>query len=135
MIKIRELEEQLRPISFFEKPNLLLEQYSTSIHIASRMLYVAQTQFGDIENCIVADLGVGCGILSIGAVLLGASQVIGFDIDLSALKILDKNCQTIGTDVEVICCNVNYYLPGMCIKKFNKFCTLLALYILIMNLK
>ncbi|OXU29862.1 hypothetical protein TSAR_003032 [Trichomalopsis sarcophagae] len=93
------------------------EQYATSPHIASRMLYVAQTQFEDIEDCNVADLGTGCGILSIGAFLLGAAQVTGFDIDLNALSICAENCEELEAPIEMICCNVINYLPG----KYEKF--------------
>lgn len=113
MMKVKKLEETLQPLSTFKKPNLLLEQYATSPHIASRMLYVAQTQFEDIEDCNVADLGTGCGILSIGAFLLGAAQVTGFDIDLNALSICAENCEELEVPVEMICCDVINYLPGI----------------------
>lgn len=38
---------------------------------------VVQSNFGDIEDKLVADLGVGCGVLAIGAVMLGAKSVVG----------------------------------------------------------
>ena len=113
MFKLRTLEEELQKISTFEKPNLLLEQYATSSHIASRMLYVAQTQFEDIEGCVVADLGAGCGILSIGSFLLGASFVIGFDIDTNALKQYTENCRNLETSIEAVCCDITHNLPGI----------------------
>ena len=59
-LQLRELEEYLQQLDGFNKPKILLEQYSTSAHIASRMLYTAQSQFDDIEGCTVADLGSGC---------------------------------------------------------------------------
>ncbi|KAJ8674278.1 hypothetical protein QAD02_005540 [Eretmocerus hayati] len=112
MMKLRELEEMLQSLSAFDKPNLLLEQYATSPHIASRMLHVAQTQYDDIEDRTVADLGAGCGILSIGASLLGASHVIGFEIDPSALAIFSENCEELEAEVDLICCDIIKYLPG-----------------------
>lgn len=36
------------------------------------MLYTIQSTFGDIEGKVVADLGCGCGVLSIGAAMLDA---------------------------------------------------------------
>lgn len=36
------------------------------------MLYTIQSTFDDIEGKVVADLGCGCGVLSIGAAMLDA---------------------------------------------------------------
>lgn len=36
------------------------------------MLYTIHNTFDDIENKTIADLGCGCGILSIGSAMLGA---------------------------------------------------------------
>ena len=115
-MKIKQLEEELQQLSTFDKPNLLLEQYATSPHIASRMLHVAQTQFEDIEGCMIADLGAGCGILSIGALLLGASQVTAFEIDQVAVAKIIENCEDIDLPIDIINCDVLQMLPG----KFNK---------------
>lgn len=38
----------------------------------ARMLSTIQSTFDDIEGKVVADLGCGCGVLSIGAVMLDA---------------------------------------------------------------
>lgn len=89
-IKLRKLEEYLQGIDGFEKPNILLEQYATPSHIASVMLYTIQTKYGDIESKFVGDLGCGCGMLSIGAFLLGATHTVGFDIDPNALEVTIK---------------------------------------------
>lgn len=45
------------------------------------------------ENQTIADIGCGSGILSIGAILLGAKQVYGVDIDPLAVKASRQNCQ------------------------------------------
>lgn len=86
-IKLKKLEEYLQGVDGFGKPKILLEQYETPSHIASVMLYTIQTKYGDIENKLVADLGCGCGMLSIGSFLLGAAHTIGFDIDPDALEV------------------------------------------------
>jgi len=106
-------------LSTFKEPKILLEQYATSAHIASRMLYVAQTQFDDIENQCVADLGTGCGILSLGASILGAAHVVGFDIDANALQIFCENRDKLELPVEAVCCDITSYLPGKYEKYFH----------------
>ncbi|XP_072142469.1 rRNA N(6)-adenosine-methyltransferase METTL5 isoform X1 [Dermacentor andersoni] len=47
---------------------------------------------GEIEGKLVADLGCGAGILSIGAAVLNAGHIVGFDIDAAALQICLQNC-------------------------------------------
>ncbi len=85
-MKLKELESHLQQVDAFESPKILLEQYPTRAHIAARVLHTAQASFGDLEDKSVADLGCGCGVLSIGAVMLGAGAVVGFDIDPDALE-------------------------------------------------
>ncbi|KAH7964846.1 hypothetical protein HPB49_001903 [Dermacentor silvarum] len=52
---------------------------------------------GEIEGKLVADLGCGAGILSIGAAVLNAGQIVGFDIDAAALQMCLQNC----TEMEI----------------------------------
>ncbi len=47
----------------------------------------------DTKNTVVVDIGCGSGILSIGAVLLGASKVYALDTDLLAVKSARSNRQ------------------------------------------
>lgn len=86
-MKLKTLEEYLQGVDGFDKPKIRLEQYATPSHIASVMLYTIQSKYGDLENKLVADLGCGCGMLSIGSFLLGAQHTIGFDIDTDALEV------------------------------------------------
>ncbi|MBN3300238.1 METL5 protein, partial [Amia calva] len=83
-MKLKELESCLQQVDVFEDPKLLLEQYPTSPHIAARMLYTIHNSFDDIESRLVADLGCGCGVLSVGAAMLDAGLCVGFDIDEDA---------------------------------------------------
>lgn len=46
----------------------------------------------EAKNLVLADIGCGSGILSIGAVLLGAKQVYAVDIDPLATKASSENC-------------------------------------------
>lgn len=56
----------------------------------------------------MADLGCGPGILSIGAVLMGAGHVVGFDIDPDALEIAANNCTEMEIeDIDFVLCDVN----------------------------
>lgn len=57
------------------------------------MLHTIQSRYGDIEGHLVADLGVGCGILSIGASLLGCGHCVGVDCDPSALEVCRSNLE------------------------------------------
>lgn len=67
------------------------------------MYFDFQSVYGDISGKIVGDLGCGCGSLTIGAAVLNASHVIGFDIDYSALEILLENIENQDvSNVEVI---------------------------------
>ena len=38
------------------------------------MLHTMAATYDDLDGKVVADLGVGCGILSIGSIMLGARQ-------------------------------------------------------------
>lgn len=76
-MKLKKLESYLNDIEGFESPKILFEQYETPAHIAACMLYTINSSFADIENKSLADLGCGCGMLSIGSALLGAGCVMG----------------------------------------------------------
>uniref|UniRef100_A0AAR2JGG6 Methyltransferase-like protein 5 n=1 Tax=Pygocentrus nattereri TaxID=42514 RepID=A0AAR2JGG6_PYGNA len=92
-MKLKELESCLQQVDGFEEPKILLEQYPTSPHIAGCMLYTIHNTFDDIQNKLVADLGCGCGVLSIGAAVLDAGLCVGFDIDSDALDIFKRNVE------------------------------------------
>ncbi|XP_046585287.1 rRNA N6-adenosine-methyltransferase METTL5-like [Haliotis rubra] len=74
-MKLKELESHLQDVDVFEKPKVVLEQYPTTPHIAGCMLHTIHTRYDDIEDKLIADLGVGCGVLSIGAIMLGAGVI------------------------------------------------------------
>jgi len=89
-IRKSELKKILSLIKGPEKPSLRLEQYETPVQLASDLLWVAATTFDDIASRKVVDLGCGSGRLAVGATLLGASYVIGVDIDKRQI-LLAKN--------------------------------------------
>jgi len=90
-MKLKQIEQHLQTIEGFENPKVLLEQYPTRPHIAACMLQTIHDTFDDIDNKMIADLGCGCGVLSIGSVMLGAGSVTGFDVDQDALEQFQEN--------------------------------------------
>lgn len=101
-LKLKKFEEFLQTVDGFEKPKVYLEQYITPSHIAARALYTIQTNYDDLENKLVVDLGCGPGMLSIGASLLGASHVIGIELDPDAVKVFQENVR--GFELENVDC-------------------------------
>ncbi len=94
-MRLKQLESCLSGVDIFDAPKIRLEQYPTSAHIASRMLYTAQHSYDDIGSATVVDLGTGTGMLGIAAAIMGAGHVIGIDIDQDALEIAKRNIRGI----------------------------------------
>ncbi|XP_066431986.1 rRNA N6-adenosine-methyltransferase METTL5 isoform X1 [Eleutherodactylus coqui] len=116
-MKLKELEGRLQQVDVFESPKLLLEQYPTRPHIAACMLYTIHNTFGDIEDKVIADLGCGCGVLSIGAAMLGAGLCVGFDIDEDALDIFRTNAEEFELqNVDLVQCDI-CALPSTILEK------------------
>ena len=106
-MKLKQLEGLLQNLDVFENPKVHLEQYPTTPHIASHMLYTIDQTFDDIRGCSVADLGCGCGVLSVGAAILGSDYVVGFDVDEDALELAKQNLEESGLEqVELVQCDV-----------------------------
>lgn len=90
-MKQRKLEMLLEEIEGFSDPELELEQYQTPSLLAAEVLHFAYMQ-GDLDDS-VHDLGCGTGILAIGAKVLGARKVVGYDTDPKALELARKNAE------------------------------------------
>nr|XP_033800055.1 methyltransferase-like protein 5 isoform X1 [Geotrypetes seraphini]XP_033800058.1 methyltransferase-like protein 5 isoform X1 [Geotrypetes seraphini]XP_033800059.1 methyltransferase-like protein 5 isoform X1 [Geotrypetes seraphini]XP_033800060.1 methyltransferase-like protein 5 isoform X1 [Geotrypetes seraphini]XP_033800061.1 methyltransferase-like protein 5 isoform X1 [Geotrypetes seraphini]XP_033800062.1 methyltransferase-like protein 5 isoform X1 [Geotrypetes seraphini] len=119
-LKRKELESYLQQVDGFENPKLVLEQYPTRPHIAACMLYTIHTTYDDIEDKLIADLGCGCGVLSIGAAMLGAGLCVGFDLDEDALEIFKANVEEFElTNVDMIQCNVCSLPSDKMLKRFD----------------
>ncbi len=89
-MKKKELEIILQSLSKYDNPKAWLEQYVTPANVAADILFLAY-YLGDVENKIVADLGAGTGIFSIGACLLNARKVIAVEIDDDAIRVMREN--------------------------------------------
>lgn len=94
-MKLVQLERELEKLEGFIDPTVSLEQYYTPPSVAARLLFHASMR-GDIEGKRVCDLGCGTGILSCGAALLGARDIVGIDIDARSIEIAHKNAARIG---------------------------------------
>jgi putative methylase len=91
LIRKLDLELFLATLKTQPNPEVRLEQYTTSEQVAANMLYIAAYQNGDIIKKKVLDLGCGTGRLGLGAVFLGAAEVVGIDIHMSAIKVAIEN--------------------------------------------
>jgi putative methylase len=85
-MKQRQLEIILQQIPKPTNPIPRLEQYMTPATIAADVIFIAY-HWGDIQEKTVVDLGCGTGIFAIGAHIMGAQKVIGFDIDPNVISI------------------------------------------------
>lgn len=97
-MRLRDLEIALESMKRLDEYNVTLEQYPTPASIAASVLYSAQMEHNDITDRIVFDLGCGDGIFAIGAALLGANKVIGFDVQSKALKASQINSRLLGIE-------------------------------------
>lgn len=107
VLKLKKLEEFLQGVDDFSQPKIRLEQYATPSHIAACMLHTIQAKYGDLDGRFVADLGAGCGMLSIGAFLMGAAATVGFELDADAVQIFRANVADMELPaVECVQCDV-----------------------------
>ncbi|PNX53216.1 MAG: hypothetical protein BV458_05595 [Thermoplasmata archaeon M9B2D] len=85
-MKQKQLEILLQQIPKPTKPIPHLEQYTTPATIAADVIFTAYN-WGDIHEKTIVDLGCGTGILAIGAYIMGAHKVRGYDVDPNVISI------------------------------------------------
>ncbi|MCS7140101.1 MAG: METTL5 family protein [Candidatus Nezhaarchaeota archaeon] len=104
----KDLAILLSKIGEHPAPNVKLEQYMLTSEEASDILWIIETTFDDIRGRTVVDLGCGTGVLAIGAALLGASYVVGVDVDKVALKIAIQKAKMLKVSERIswICAHV-----------------------------
>ncbi|OPX60272.1 MAG: N5-glutamine S-adenosyl-L-methionine-dependent methyltransferase [Methanobacterium sp. PtaB.Bin024] len=90
--KKKHLEMALQSIPSHPHPDPDLEQYHTPATIASDVVWNASVQ-GDIHRMKVVDLGCGTGVIALGAALMGATEVVGVDIDNDALIVAENEAK------------------------------------------
>lgn len=115
ILKRRRLEIILSKLKSHPSPSRLLEQYTIPADLAAKILTIAAYKYEDIVGKIVFDLGCGTGRLAIGAAILGADHVVGFDIDRVALNVARLNSVNVGVSdkVDWVLCDVAS-LEGSC---------------------
>ena len=113
---LQELASTLSQLDYtFDEPQLELEQYHTPPDVAARFLWTIRD---DIIGKECADLGTGQGILGIGARILGASRVVGFEVDPHAAEKAIRNASPFNKiDIEV--CDVKKTLPASHFLQFD----------------
>ncbi|MCX9013188.1 MAG: METTL5 family protein [Candidatus Methanoperedens sp.] len=104
-MKQRHLEIMLEQVEGFRSPEASKEQYATPATVASELLHFAYMR-GDLAGSVY-DLGCGSGIMAIGAKLLGAEKVIGFDDDKEVLETAKENAERLGVEIEFVCIDIS----------------------------
>lgn len=90
----KQLEIILSKLKPIQNPKPTLEQYTIPGDLAAGILHFAHLN-GDIEGKAVFDFGCGTGRLAIGALLLGAKEVVGIDTDYKVLETAEENLHSI----------------------------------------
>jgi putative methylase len=111
LVRKLELEMFLSQVTPHLTPKPNLEQYTIPADVAATILYMAAYTYNDIIDKTVLDLGCGTGRFALGAAFLGAKQVVGVDIDKSAVKMafenslkanLKEKAQWIAADIDAV---------------------------------
>ena len=101
LVRKLELERFLSQIKPHPSPKASLEQYTVSEAVAATVLYVAAYANDDIVGKTVVDLGCGTGRLALAAAYLGAQNVVGVDIDKTAIKLAHETTEEAGLKANV----------------------------------
>ncbi len=91
LVRKLDLERFLAQVDVPPSPSANLEQYAISPRVAATMLYIAAYANDDVVDKTVVDLGCGSGRLALGAVFLGAREVLGVDIDKASVNLALRN--------------------------------------------
>jgi putative methylase len=111
LVRKLDLEVLLSRVEPHPSPTPSLEQYTIPPDVAATMLYIAAYTNDDIVGKTVVDLGCGTGRLALGAAFLGAKQVVGVDMDKTAVKVafensvrtkLERKVRWVAADIDVI---------------------------------
>lgn len=111
IIPKRQLEIKLDKLETLKTPKLGLEQYPVSAEAASELLYMASFEHNDLEGRII-DLGTGTGRIAIGAALMGASDIVGLDVDGPSIYIAVRNARESNVNVGWVIGDLNSVVGG-----------------------
>jgi putative methylase len=96
LIRKLDLERFLSTVVPQPNPQVHLEQYTVSEQIGANILFIAAYANDDVVGKSVLDLGCGTGRLALGASFVGAGDVVGIDIDRSAIQTASANSKKVG---------------------------------------
>jgi len=94
LLRKLDVEMFLSTVQPHPSPRPDLEQYTIPVDVAATMLYIAAYTYDNIAGRKVLDLGCGTGRLALGAAFLGAEQVVGVDLDKTAVRVALENAKT-----------------------------------------
>jgi len=100
-VRRAELVRRLEQVPPFAAPRADLEQVTTPAEAAATLLACAEKWDG-LAGRSVLDLGCGTGRLAIGAALLGATSVVGVDVDPSAIAVAERAARAADADVRFV---------------------------------
>ena len=98
LVRRQHLEKKLAEVVTHPNPKAYLGQYTISSEVAAEILYLAAYTYDDIVGKTVVDLGCGTGRLALGAMLLGAKETFGIDIDPLATKVAKDNAKKLAVE-------------------------------------
>ena len=93
-MKKRLLEMILQELKDVPNPDPFLEQYPTPADIGADLIFRAYS-YGDIQGKTVCEPACGKGLLALGAGLIGAESVSGFDTDRLSVDIANMNLDSL----------------------------------------
>lgn len=112
-MKLKELESRLQIVNTFETPKLFLEQYITTAHLASQIVFNIDQLYDDLKEKKICDLGCGTGMLSIACGFMESDYVLGIDIDGDALKTCQENIENAElNNIELLQCDCEKILQA-----------------------
>lgn len=93
-----DLQKFLKKIIEHPNPKADLEQYTTPVSIVANILFMIENSNIDIHGKTVLDLGCGTGRFAIGSYYLGAQQVVGIDLDKTAIKMAQETSKRLNLE-------------------------------------
>ncbi|UCE15880.1 MAG: 50S ribosomal protein L11 methyltransferase [Candidatus Bathyarchaeota archaeon] len=96
LVRKLDLEKAISKVKPHPTPRAYLEQYTISTETTAKILHIAAYTYDDIIGKTIMDLGCGTGRLAIGAVLVGAKEAFGVDIDREAIRMAHNNAEKLG---------------------------------------
>ena len=85
--------------------------FGSGTHETTRLCLAALDEYNPSGRDVL-DVGCGSGILSVGAVLLGAKTALGVDIDENAVRVAAENAEFNGVTAEYRCADLTTGVSG-----------------------